>query len=319
MSWTTIGHGELGTFAWLHRAHGTCRFSFNDITANGRVASPRCRCDLYLEDESAKSNAHAWLAQANHVLGALAVTEKLHSYVLIDEIICFIYFGWEGKSPAKRFTQDVYLFACPVELCSQMGLRLAPESHQVFWSLDPLGEERLSQADADAMGLPTLEFYAKVMGVGWQAYHYDGLLNFHRSKGFDPQSQDVARHMDYPLLEVSQCTVVDGSETDYFSDAITAREPSASSLDDSSDQATVVDIDSKVLEVDTMKAFCVGCDARVSVVSTEKTADAQLARPSSPPAAWTTLEILATTQMLLFCLILPFLVAHFLSGSLSVN
>ncbi|KAJ7755486.1 hypothetical protein B0H16DRAFT_715739 [Mycena metata] len=37
----------------------------------------------------------------------------------------------------------------------------------------------------------------------WDASVYAGLRKFHRAKGFDPDSQDVARHLGYPLYQVS--------------------------------------------------------------------------------------------------------------------
>ncbi|KAJ7230805.1 hypothetical protein C8J57DRAFT_1386955 [Mycena rebaudengoi] len=36
----------------------------------------------------------------------------------------------------------------------------------------------------------------------WDASVYTGLHQFHRGKGFDPDSLDVARHLGYPLLEL---------------------------------------------------------------------------------------------------------------------
>ncbi|KAJ7201033.1 hypothetical protein GGX14DRAFT_465461 [Mycena pura] len=180
--WNADRGDDFPRKAGVVMGNGWTRFSLTDLTADGRVKSPRCRCDLYLEDDSAKANAHAWLAQANHVLSVLGVTQNLGSYALVDEIICYIY------------------------------LELAPEAHLMYWALDPGGTERLPANAAAALGLPTLEFYAKVMGVGWQAYHYNALMHFHRAKGFDPCSQEVARHMEYPLLLAAPpvCTVVDG-------------------------------------------------------------------------------------------------------------
>ncbi|KAJ7868451.1 hypothetical protein B0H13DRAFT_2064236, partial [Mycena leptocephala] len=40
-------------------------------------------------------------------------------------------------------------------------------------------------------------------GRSWDASAYTGVRQFHQGKGFDPDSQDVARHLGYPLYELS--------------------------------------------------------------------------------------------------------------------
>jgi hypothetical protein len=37
----------------------------------------------------------------------------------------------------------------------------------------------------------------------WDTSVYDGILQFHEGKGFDPHSQEVAIELGYPLLELS--------------------------------------------------------------------------------------------------------------------
>ncbi|KAJ7111773.1 hypothetical protein C8R44DRAFT_882828 [Mycena epipterygia] len=37
----------------------------------------------------------------------------------------------------------------------------------------------------------------------WDASVYAGLRQFHRAKGFDPESQDVARLLGHPLFQIS--------------------------------------------------------------------------------------------------------------------
>jgi hypothetical protein len=36
----------------------------------------------------------------------------------------------------------------------------------------------------------------------WDADVYAALRQFHRAKGFDPDSQDVAQHLGYPLFQL---------------------------------------------------------------------------------------------------------------------
>ncbi|KAJ7168912.1 hypothetical protein C8R46DRAFT_1092849 [Mycena filopes] len=48
-----------------------------------------------------------------------------------------------------------------------------------------------------------MELRTQIEGLSWDANVYAGLRQFHEAKGFDPASQDVARHMGYPLYRVS--------------------------------------------------------------------------------------------------------------------
>ncbi|KAJ7657124.1 hypothetical protein B0H17DRAFT_357203 [Mycena rosella] len=72
-----------------------------------------------------------------------------------------------------------------------------------YWSLDPTGVERLSAEEAKDLGFPSFEFAATAHVYSWDADVYDGLRQFHEAKGFDPYSQDVARHMGHRLFQLS--------------------------------------------------------------------------------------------------------------------
>ncbi|KAJ6566364.1 hypothetical protein B0H19DRAFT_940730, partial [Mycena capillaripes] len=69
-----------------------------------------------------------------------------------------------------------------------------------YWSLDPSGVERLSAEEAIDFGFPSLELTTWVGGRSWDTSVYAGIRKFQRAKGFDPESQDVARHIEYPLF-----------------------------------------------------------------------------------------------------------------------
>jgi hypothetical protein len=42
----------------------------------------------------------------------------------------------------------------------------------------------------------------EIWARSWSASHYEGLRQFHQGKGFVADSQDVARHLGYPLYDV---------------------------------------------------------------------------------------------------------------------
>jgi hypothetical protein len=72
-----------------------------------------------------------------------------------------------------------------------------------YWSLDQEGHGRLSAEEAIHIGFPSLRLETKLYGDSWPASVYAGLRQFHEGKGFDPESQDVARHLGYPLFQIS--------------------------------------------------------------------------------------------------------------------
>ncbi|KAJ7168824.1 hypothetical protein C8R46DRAFT_240151 [Mycena filopes] len=142
--------------------------------------------------------AECWLAQANYVFSSLHLESNLENYVLVA---------------AVEFTVIVpdqmvdcppgYLFFCPGE-DFQVGTSSCKwPDNPAYWSLGPSGVERLSVEEATRRGFPPLELTTEVQRRSWDASIYAGLRQFHRAKGFDPKSQDVARHLGLPLFQLS--------------------------------------------------------------------------------------------------------------------
>ncbi|KAJ7017337.1 hypothetical protein C8F04DRAFT_920109, partial [Mycena alexandri] len=71
-----------------------------------------------------------------------------------------------------------------------------------YWSLDPSGANRLSTEEATRRGFPAIRLTTKVFGHYWDTSVYAGLRQFHRAKGFDPDSQDIALHLGLPLFQL---------------------------------------------------------------------------------------------------------------------
>ncbi|KAK7006303.1 hypothetical protein R3P38DRAFT_2794044 [Favolaschia claudopus] len=72
-----------------------------------------------------------------------------------------------------------------------------------YWSLDSSGVERLSTEEASRLGFPVISPKTEFYGWSWEDSVYTGLREFHQAKGFHPDSQDVARHLKYPLFDLS--------------------------------------------------------------------------------------------------------------------
>ncbi|KAJ7715344.1 hypothetical protein B0H16DRAFT_1616400, partial [Mycena metata] len=91
-----------------------------------------------------------------------------------------------------------YLFLCPLEdLQSNIPGKCVVAERMVYCSLNPSGVERLSTNQARDLGFPAVELETDVYGRSWNG-------NFHRGKGFDPGSQELAQHLGYPLYQLSE-------------------------------------------------------------------------------------------------------------------
>ncbi|KAJ7825674.1 hypothetical protein B0H14DRAFT_1284496 [Mycena olivaceomarginata] len=142
----------------------------------------------------------SWLAQANHIFTQLQKTAHSEDYVCVTGINFELQLLPNACNTDKP---DGYLFVCPSE-----DFRVGPNLFwwpdcPAYWSLDPSGAARLSTEDAKILGFPIIHIETLLWGSSWDSSVYDGLRQFHRGKGFDPDSQEAAIHYGYPLYELS--------------------------------------------------------------------------------------------------------------------
>ncbi|KAJ6577000.1 hypothetical protein DFH09DRAFT_1450618 [Mycena vulgaris] len=139
-----------------------------------------------------------WLGQANHIFSRLSISSDHQDYVVVD----FISLRLE-LCPIQETPPSGYLF-----LCSEKDLQPEPFSFRwpdcpAYWALDPSGVERLSTEDAQNIGFPAIQLTTNISGIYYDATVYSGIREFHQAKGFDPDSQDIARNLDDPLFQLS--------------------------------------------------------------------------------------------------------------------
>ncbi|KAJ7677034.1 hypothetical protein DFH06DRAFT_1122304 [Mycena polygramma] len=136
-----------------------------------------------------------WLSQANHIFKRCQITSNLQNYgmTLSD---CF-WFSTTKEIPAG------FLFLCPNDDFSIGTSSVGWPTRPAYWSLDPSGIHPLSTEEAKTAGFPELQFTTRAWGKSWDSSVYAGLRKFHHGKGFDPYSQDVARHLGLPLFQLS--------------------------------------------------------------------------------------------------------------------
>ncbi|KAJ7094204.1 hypothetical protein C8R44DRAFT_562603, partial [Mycena epipterygia] len=96
-----------------------------------------------------------------------------------------------------------YFFLCPAEHLRDENGRWVPDPEcPAYWSLDPSGNQRLSPDEASRRGFPAFKLEMDVHMKSWHESVYDALSRFHAAKGFDSNSQDLARHLGHPLYEL---------------------------------------------------------------------------------------------------------------------
>ncbi|KAJ7732441.1 hypothetical protein B0H16DRAFT_1581446 [Mycena metata] len=159
-------------------------------------------------------NPECWLSQANHIFDRLKLNGNFGDLVIVDDITFEIPIQAvpEGylflPAPSSLGTgvtlPEGYLFVCPVD-----DLRVGPCSFRwpdrpVYWSIDPSGSRPLGMEEATGLGFPPLQFNTIIRGKCWDHTAYTDLRRFHLAKGFDPTSQDIARHLGDPLYHLTQ-------------------------------------------------------------------------------------------------------------------
>ncbi|KAJ7478035.1 hypothetical protein B0H11DRAFT_1286316 [Mycena galericulata] len=141
----------------------------------------------------------SWLSQANHIFDQLNVASKKETYALVESVTFELFVTRPGFD-----RRSGYLFVCPPD-----DFRLPGSSSfrwpdcPAYWSIDPTGAERLTTEAARLLGFPILEFRTRVKLSSWDDTVYTGLREFHESRGFDPDSQDMARHLGHLIYKVS--------------------------------------------------------------------------------------------------------------------
>ncbi|KAF7340651.1 hypothetical protein MSAN_02137100 [Mycena sanguinolenta] len=160
-----------------------------------------------------------WLSQPNHIFRRMNIMSNFEDYVALHRVDYGLMISGPRGDPPVGF-----LFLCPKEDFQNSPFSFCWPACPAYWSLDPSGIDRLSPEDATRLGFPVFDLTASANGWYWDTRVYEGLREFHGAKGFDPYSQDVARHLGLPLFQLSsQCdapVTSDGEDFDAYIDSI---------------------------------------------------------------------------------------------------
>ncbi|KAJ7127747.1 hypothetical protein C8R44DRAFT_545225, partial [Mycena epipterygia] len=101
------------------------------------------------------------------------------------------------SGPSENLPEG-YLFLCPLEdLQDDTGRWLRNPECPAYWSINPSGSQRLSPEEASRLGFPSLTLERVIWRRSWTENVYTALSHFHAAKGFDPNSQDLARNLGF--------------------------------------------------------------------------------------------------------------------------
>ncbi|KAK7029954.1 hypothetical protein R3P38DRAFT_3188871 [Favolaschia claudopus] len=207
--WLVSSSGDLGPRLHLTET-GWNRFHVSELV-DGAEYTFRLFVVLHDGDSSP-----AWLSQANFIFNCLSVFSNADSYALLDEVDFKVQLKPHSTKPAAWHPSNGYLFLCPPESLQIAHASFKLPEHIGYFSLDSSGLDRLSMEQAAEFGFPTLSISVWGAGSYWRDTFYAGLRQFHQGKGFDPNSQDVARHLNLPLYQLysdyEKSLNVDGSE-----------------------------------------------------------------------------------------------------------
>ncbi|KAJ7821454.1 hypothetical protein B0H14DRAFT_1333011 [Mycena olivaceomarginata] len=140
------------------------------------------------------------MAQANHIFAQLETNSKFKDYAVVDRIEFIL-----RCLPNTYNTREPegYLFVSPAE-----DFRLGPYSFQwpyrpAYWSLNPSGTFPLSTEDANMLGFPIIHTETHIRGCSWNDRDYDALQRFQQAKWLNPESQETAINLGYPLYRLA--------------------------------------------------------------------------------------------------------------------
>ncbi|KAF7374123.1 hypothetical protein MSAN_00293500 [Mycena sanguinolenta] len=179
-------------------------------------------------------NKDSWLSQANHIFSKLQLASNFQDYVVLTDIYFILTISaTEADTPAG------FLFLCPPSHFRTGKFSFKRPECPAYWSLDPSGANRLTMKDAVTLGFPSFNLTTHIMGSSWDASVYAGLRQFHQAKGFDPDSQDLARYLGHKLYQLSDLNPSPFAHIDNEDSGITRDDPPTTSAQQGTDELPV--------------------------------------------------------------------------------
>jgi hypothetical protein len=108
----------------------------------------------------------------------------------------FFFFSLQPTSQPNELRDKAFLFLPPLmDFLSPDGTRFQYPTRTPYWSLNLSGDPPLAPAHEIALGLPSVKLEIVMEGRYYSPQVYEAIREFHQHKGFNPESQDVARKL----------------------------------------------------------------------------------------------------------------------------
>ncbi|KAK7063360.1 hypothetical protein R3P38DRAFT_2818279 [Favolaschia claudopus] len=135
-------------------------------------------------------------AQANYITSHLGT--ECSSYSFIGTVYAsYSFTSWQ----LPESLGEIFLFLPPSRGFFTPNLtRCCFTTEEHYWSFDPSGNDRLSPNEALNLGLPQASLEILVSQIYVDETLFKDLHTFHTMKGFNPDSQEIAKHLGLPLF-----------------------------------------------------------------------------------------------------------------------
>ncbi|KAF7364404.1 hypothetical protein MSAN_01101100 [Mycena sanguinolenta] len=177
--------------------NGATRFNSRDVCNNTLHLDKRC-------------DRAWWLAQGNHIFNRLAIVSDHVNYKLVHYVKFTLAISETTQNPPNG-----YLFVPSPKDFETSPISVRWPDRPAYWSLDPSGSIPLSPEEASRLGFPSITPITQVYASSWDESVYAGIRKFDESKGFVPESQELAKELGYPLYEVCVQASHDWHDCDY--------------------------------------------------------------------------------------------------------
>ncbi|ESK86071.1 hypothetical protein Moror_9369 [Moniliophthora roreri MCA 2997] len=187
---------------------GSMRFRFTDSAAF--KAPWRLQYNLFFSSGNPLHIRKWWLAQAHSVFNQLGIhEEEWKEYSILGSFFLVFYPAkdnayQQGMTDTALGSSPVYLFIRPVPCPSddETVWQSWAESAKYFWSFDSSGQEEMLESTRISLGIPSFTAGIEVHRYSWNLEDYKAIEKLHISKGFDPETTDLAHSFGYPFMRI---------------------------------------------------------------------------------------------------------------------
>ncbi|KAK7001918.1 hypothetical protein R3P38DRAFT_3367891 [Favolaschia claudopus] len=168
----------------------------NKFAKHSQLRDFSFRLQLCCGSPEAPQELFSPFAQANYITSHLGT--ECSSYSFIGTIYAsYSFTSWQ----LPESLGEIFLFLPPSRGFFTPNLtRCCFTTEEHYWSFDPSGKDRLSPNEALNLGLPQASLEILVSQIYVDEALFKDLHTFHTMKGFNADSQEIAKHLGLPLF-----------------------------------------------------------------------------------------------------------------------